>query len=594
MPKHNPIPPAILSFVRKSKSIENDDDDGDDDRALLLPSQGSSFNLSGDSERYNLLSKSSSHQSNHTGSRSRSSKSSQHSKAMSSSSKSSGSGSSGSQHHHHHHGTRHHGQHRRASSGGGGGTLGHRNRNRKKRSSPRNHHDHHRSHSDHSQHSANNTPRAGGPIPQTAQQQSTRVAENSYGHPMAQTASLGAKDEGVAAATEGDEYLVGIDSIDRCLSPIHSDGGSAAEGGCAPEINWSTRRPTSASSHQSINTSHSGKHSTTNRSGKSTMGNNNNSSSSSSGNNRRLRNKNKKEQKRRQWIQRWRRRRLLGYIVLTLIYSLLFAYTCLVTVGPLILYYWDMLEWCPYYHGDDVVWEGTSMNDGKYTLDIDQLQQSRLKQQPKQQQQQQEVHYQDVVVDKSDDKEQHGRKLSSNGMEYTTIIDAKQQDDVKKVEIKSLRKPSKDTHSTTTTDSEEGGDQEEGESKYDNPDYNDSPCHTRRIPFLFYLTLEECDLSRRMAASVLLGGFIGYERRAADRPAGIRTMALVALGSCFFTISSQLAFRDSPMTWDSSRVAAAIPSGVGFLGAGLIWKGSLSDGSGGEVHQVHGITTAAR
>ena len=234
----------------------------------------------------------------------------------------------------------------------------------------------------------------------------------------------------------------------------------------------------------------------------------------------------------------------------------------------------------------------------EYTLDVDQLQQSRLKQQLKQQQQQQEVHYQDVVVDKSDDKEQHGRKLSSNGMEYTTIIDAKQQDDVKKVEIKSLRKPSKDTHSTTTTttttDSEEGGDQEEGESKYDNPDYNDSPCHTRRIPFLFYLTLEECDLSRRMAASVLLGGFIGYERRAADRPAGIRTMALVALGSCFFTISSQLAFRDSPMTWDSSRVAAAIPSGVGFLGAGLIWKGSLSDGSGGEVHQVHGITTAAR
>jgi uncharacterized membrane protein YhiD involved in acid resistance len=32
---------------------------------------------------------------------------------------------------------------------------------------------------------------------------------------------------------------------------------------------------------------------------------------------------------------------------------------------------------------------------------------------------------------------------------------------------------------------------------------------------------------------------------------------------------------------------------VGFLGAGLIWKGSLSDGNGGEVHQVHGITTAA-
>ena len=75
--------------------------------------------------------------------------------------------------------------------------------------------------------------------------------------------------------------------------------------------------------------------------------------------------------------------------------------------------------------------------------------------------------------------------------------------------------------------------------------------------------------------------------------AGIRTMALVSLGSCFFTISSMLAFRASPMSWDSSRVSAAIPSGVGFLGSGLIWKGTLKDGSGTEFYQVHGITTAA-
>lgn len=47
------------------------------------------------------------------------------------------------------------------------------------------------------------------------------------------------------------------------------------------------------------------------------------------------------------------------------------------------------------------------------------------------------------------------------------------------------------------------------------------------------------------------------------------------------------------MSWDSSRVSAAIPSGVGFLGAGLIWKGTLKDGSGSEYYQVHGITTAA-
>ena len=46
------------------------------------------------------------------------------------------------------------------------------------------------------------------------------------------------------------------------------------------------------------------------------------------------------------------------------------------------------------------------------------------------------------------------------------------------------------------------------------------------------------------------------------------------------------------MGWDSSRVTAAIPSGVGFLGAGLIWKGKIGSGEN-EVHQVHGLTTAA-
>ena len=84
-----------------------------------------------------------------------------------------------------------------------------------------------------------------------------------------------------------------------------------------------------------------------------------------------------------------------------------------------------------------------------------------------------------------------------------------------------------------------------------------------------------------------------YERRSSDRPAGIRTMGLVSLGSCFFTISSIMAFKSSTMGWDASRVTAALPSGVGFLGAALIWKGSVGDGVN-EIHQVHGLTTAAR
>ena len=102
----------------------------------------------------------------------------------------------------------------------------------------------------------------------------------------------------------------------------------------------------------------------------------------------------------------------------------------------------------------------------------------------------------------------------------------------------------------------------------------------------------ECDLTRRLLMSVLLGAAIGWERRDSDRPAGIRTMSLVSLGACLFTITSMFSFMSGPMNWDASRVAAAIPSGVGFLGAGLIWKGSVGVGDS-EVHQVHGLTTAA-
>jgi hypothetical protein len=71
-------------------------------------------------------------------------------------------------------------------------------------------------------------------------------------------------------------------------------------------------------------------------------------------------------------------------------------------------------------------------------------------------------------------------------------------------------------------------------------------------------------------------------------------MALVSLGSCLFTINSTFGFIDGPMSWDSSRVAAAIPSGVGFLGAGLIFKEADKDNiTGDTTHVVHGLTTAA-
>jgi putative Mg2+ transporter-C (MgtC) family protein len=126
-----------------------------------------------------------------------------------------------------------------------------------------------------------------------------------------------------------------------------------------------------------------------------------------------------------------------------------------------------------------------------------------------------------------------------------------------------------------------------------NPLYNGSPCRDVRYARLLYLTREECSYSRRLVSAVVIGGLIGWERREADRPAGIRTMSLVSLGSSLFTICSTFGFLTGPNEWDASRISAAIPSGVGFLGAGLIFKEAKNHEEGGPTHVVHGLTTAA-
>jgi putative Mg2+ transporter-C (MgtC) family protein len=78
----------------------------------------------------------------------------------------------------------------------------------------------------------------------------------------------------------------------------------------------------------------------------------------------------------------------------------------------------------------------------------------------------------------------------------------------------------------------------------------------------------------------LLGAVIGLEREFHQSAAGIRTYAAVCLGSCVFSLMSQHAGPGS----DPSRIAAQIASGVGFLGAGVIFR----DGA-----NTSGLTTAA-
>ena len=81
---------------------------------------------------------------------------------------------------------------------------------------------------------------------------------------------------------------------------------------------------------------------------------------------------------------------------------------------------------------------------------------------------------------------------------------------------------------------------------------------------------------------MLLGGAIGIEREYRSKEAGFRTHFLVALGSALFCIVSQYGFNIDLK--DSSRVAAQVVSGIGFLGAGTIIF---------QKNVVRGLTTAA-
>ncbi len=90
------------------------------------------------------------------------------------------------------------------------------------------------------------------------------------------------------------------------------------------------------------------------------------------------------------------------------------------------------------------------------------------------------------------------------------------------------------------------------------------------------------ELLLRLLVAAMLGFLVGWERERAQRPAGLRTYMLVAFGSALFTVLSSTAFAGASS--DPSRIAANIVVGIGFLGAGTIFRA-------GEV--VRGLTTAA-
>jgi putative Mg2+ transporter-C (MgtC) family protein len=94
----------------------------------------------------------------------------------------------------------------------------------------------------------------------------------------------------------------------------------------------------------------------------------------------------------------------------------------------------------------------------------------------------------------------------------------------------------------------------------------------------------------RVVLAGVLGGAIGAERELREREAGLRTHMLVAVGAALFTIVSAYAWADftfsqrGGITFDPTRIAAQIVTGIGFLGAGAIIRQGLS---------IRGLTTAA-
>jgi putative Mg2+ transporter-C (MgtC) family protein len=114
------------------------------------------------------------------------------------------------------------------------------------------------------------------------------------------------------------------------------------------------------------------------------------------------------------------------------------------------------------------------------------------------------------------------------------------------------------------------------------------------------IVVSEWEIIVRLVLAVLLGGLIGFNRSRHNKPAGLRTMALISLGSAAFTLigieaviqlselqngaKSLASGVSSSINLDSSRIIAGIVGGVGFLGAGAIIQ---SRG------RVQGMTSAA-
>jgi putative Mg2+ transporter-C (MgtC) family protein len=101
----------------------------------------------------------------------------------------------------------------------------------------------------------------------------------------------------------------------------------------------------------------------------------------------------------------------------------------------------------------------------------------------------------------------------------------------------------------------------------------------------FDTTLGWGDTLLRVVVAAALGGAIGLERELDEKAAGLRTHVLVSVGAALFTLVGAYGFTEFPQAGiDPSRIAAQVVTGVGFLGAGVIFRQGFT---------IRGLTTAA-
>lgn len=102
-------------------------------------------------------------------------------------------------------------------------------------------------------------------------------------------------------------------------------------------------------------------------------------------------------------------------------------------------------------------------------------------------------------------------------------------------------------------------------------------------------TVSPGEVLLRLTVAAVLGGLVGLEREVQDKPAGLKTFALVSLGAAAFVLTAiqadiTLADPDWEVRFDPTRLVTSVATGIGFLGAGAIFTAG---------RKVHGLTTGA-